>query len=453
MSGHLASLKERALRSGGWVTGGYILSQVIRLGSNLILTRLLFPEAFGLMTIVFVLMTGFTLFSDFGVKQSIVQNKRGDQKEFLNTAWVVQICRGVLIWVSILVAAYFLPHIVGLGWVPIGSVYANPLLPSILSIISFVALIQGFESTKIALAQRNLEFKNITFMDIFSQIIALIVTVSGAVLYPSVWSLVYGVIVGAFVRCIVSHLYLQGMPNRIMWDSQCFHDIFHFGKWVFMLSILGFFVNNGDKILLGGLITPVQLGIYSIAFLLSGSLLGFFLAMMSKMVFPVFSEIFREQPSRLSVVYQRFQLITDIFLFSVAGLLMFSAEMIVAILYDSRYQDAGYMLSILSVSLIAIKYSVVHQCCLAMGELRYLFATTILVMISMYILLPFGYEMFGMKGALMFFVLSQFAGWPVAIYFIWKKGLIRWSTEVIGVPFFVVGALIGFLFSELYSRV
>ena len=53
------NFKKRAINSGIWVTAGYGLQQVLRLASNLILTRLLFPEAFGLMAIVQTIMTGF----------------------------------------------------------------------------------------------------------------------------------------------------------------------------------------------------------------------------------------------------------------------------------------------------------------------------------------------------------------------------------------------------------
>ena len=70
---------------------------ILRLGSNLILTRILFPEAFGLMALVQVVLAGTEMFSDFGIRGSIVQSSRGDDPVFLNTAWTVQIGRGVLL--------------------------------------------------------------------------------------------------------------------------------------------------------------------------------------------------------------------------------------------------------------------------------------------------------------------------------------------------------------------
>ena len=92
------SLKTRVLHAGSWVAIGQVSSALIRLGANILLTRLLLREAFGLMAIVYVLMTGFLLFSDIGLGPNVTQSKRGEDPDFLNTAWVLQILRGGLIW-------------------------------------------------------------------------------------------------------------------------------------------------------------------------------------------------------------------------------------------------------------------------------------------------------------------------------------------------------------------
>src|SRR5581483_9669453 len=88
------SLKQRVLNAGIWSFAAFAVSQVIRLGSSLLLTRLLVPEMFGVMAIAQMVMVGLQLFSDVGLKQTIIQSGRGSDPAFLNTAWVVQILRG-----------------------------------------------------------------------------------------------------------------------------------------------------------------------------------------------------------------------------------------------------------------------------------------------------------------------------------------------------------------------
>ena len=93
-------LLHRTLHAGSWTLVGYGYGQFLRFAGNLILTRLLFPEAFGAMALVQSVLTGLTLLSDLGISQAIVQNARGHTAAFLNTAWTVQVIRGVLIWVA-----------------------------------------------------------------------------------------------------------------------------------------------------------------------------------------------------------------------------------------------------------------------------------------------------------------------------------------------------------------
>src|SRR5215831_13914608 len=85
------SLKQRVLNAGTWSLAGYGLNQAIRFGTNLLATRLLVPEMFGVMAIANLVMVGLAMFSDFGLKLNIIQSKRGNDPAFLNTAWVAQI--------------------------------------------------------------------------------------------------------------------------------------------------------------------------------------------------------------------------------------------------------------------------------------------------------------------------------------------------------------------------
>ena len=93
------------IRSSLWSVGGFGLGHALRLASNLILTRLLFPEAFGLMALVTIFMIGLEMFTDLGIVTSIIQNKRGEEADFLNTAWTIKVIRGIVIFICIYLIA------------------------------------------------------------------------------------------------------------------------------------------------------------------------------------------------------------------------------------------------------------------------------------------------------------------------------------------------------------
>jgi O-antigen/teichoic acid export membrane protein len=106
------SLKLLSMRSAIWSLMGKGGSHVIRLAGNLILTRILFPEAFGLMATANIVLVMAELFSDTGVKTAIIQNPRGAEPAFLNTVWVINIVRGIILSSFIMAIAGLYLHFI-----------------------------------------------------------------------------------------------------------------------------------------------------------------------------------------------------------------------------------------------------------------------------------------------------------------------------------------------------
>ena len=448
---NILSLKVRVLQAGSWALGGYFLAQVIRLGSNLIMTRLLVPEIFGLMAIVYVLMTALALFSDIGLSQIIIQSRRGEDPDFLNTAWVVQIVRGALIWLTAILVSIALPYLVRIPSLPIGGVYAEPLLPSVIAIFMSVALIGGFESTKISVARRKLSLVRNVQIEITSQLASLMVMIPWAVLDRSIWPLVGGNIVGAFVKTVLSHVILPGPSNRWSWDKSAFTEIIGFGKWIFPTSILGFLGFNGDRLLLGGLVSAKLLGIYSIAYLIVTSLQGIPTQIMGYVAFPALSEIARDNPAQLQATYYKFRLPIDAVMLSLAGGLFTFGSSLIHLLYDDRYLAAGPILEILALGMIAARYQLVNHCYNALGKPSINTLVYVIQIISFYLLVPAAYHLYQFTGAIWAITLSPFLSLPVVFYYKIKNQLFNLRKELLYLPFFGVGAIVGKLLSILVN--
>ena len=189
-AGPLEALRARVLRAGGWTLAGFALGQAIRFGGNLVMTRLLVPEMFGVMAIATMVMYGLALFSDLGLRQSIVQSRRGGEAAFLNTAWAVQIARGFVIWGAAL--AVSIASGLPIPVFPVGSVYADPSLPYVIAILSLCSVIAGFESTRLSEASRSLTLGRITQIDLAAQMAGLLCMLAWAAIDRSIWALVAG---------------------------------------------------------------------------------------------------------------------------------------------------------------------------------------------------------------------------------------------------------------------
>lgn len=334
-------LRARALRGAAFTFFGFGAQQALRLASNLVLTRLLFPEAFGLMALVLVVLTGLQMFSDTGINTAIVQNKRGDDPAFLGTAFSVQIARGGLLWLLALALA-----------LPMAAFYDQPQLAALLPVAGLAALIQGFQSMRLATANRHIALGRLTALELGSQALGIAVMVALAWVWPSVWALVVGTLVSAAAKTALSHILLAGPPDRIRWERAAFAELFHFGKYIFLGSIAGFLVNNADRAVLGKFITIGELGVYNIGFFMASvpMMVGFQLS--HKVLTPLYArtppcggpENFRKV--RLARAGLSAVLIALGLGFAVSG------EWLVGLLYEDRYALAGPVMVLLSLTFL-----------------------------------------------------------------------------------------------------
>lgn len=430
-------LRARVLRAGGWTVAGFALGQAIRFGANLVMTRLLVPEMFGVMAIATMVMYGLALFSDVGLRQSVVQSRRGQEPAFLDTAWTIQIARGFVIWGAAL--AISLGLVIAGPLLPVGSVYAEPSLPYVVALLSLSAIIGGFESTRLHEASRTLSLARVTQIELASQLLGLACMIGWALIERSIWALVAGALAAAALRMLLSHAWLPGAPNRWRWDGAAAREILAVGRWIFAASVLGFLVNSADRLILGALVDSAVLGVYAIAFLLFGAVEQVLVKIVGDVSFPALSEVARERPAALRQAYYRFHLAVGLPACFAAGLLVAAAEPLVALLYDPRYAEAGWMLQILAVALVTLPFRVATQCFVVLGEPAQMSAICAIRLVALCAAVPLGWHFFDLPGALWAIVLSYFSTLPTTIAFVVRHRLFSLRRELALLPAFLAG--------------
>ncbi len=447
------SVRHHVIRSSAWVFGGQIAGQILRLVSNLIMTRLLVPEMFGVMAVANTIIVGLQLCSYFGIQHNIIQSSRGDERIFLDTAWVLQILRGMLIWLAALAASMALYLANREGFVPAGSAYADSSLPAIIAVISFAPLISAFESTKLASASRHMILGRLTMIELGSQVSGLLAMIAFAFVMQSIWALVFGSLVVSLVKTLVSHIALPGVYNKFAWEIRAIKELFGFGKWILLTTIMGFFVRNSDKLILGGLISSKLLGIYSIAIFMTSALQDIASKWASAVVLPVLSKAYRDRPGELIRVYYKFRLPFDVVTLFLCGFLYNAGYILVEVLYDSRYQSAGQMIEILSIWLLGSRTFIAEQCYLAIGKPRLSVPLNVLQLVVLCALLIPAYHHFGMNGALYVIAFNILFTLPLMWYFMKRHGLFDWKRELITLPVLFAGYGFSKLFVMAYESI
>jgi O-antigen/teichoic acid export membrane protein len=437
------ALQQRMVRAAAWLIGSNVASQGLRLISSLVLTRLLVPESFGLMAAVQTMYFALVMFSDLGVWQSVVSHPQGAQPKFLGTAFSVQLARGVLLAVIVALIALGLQLGVNFSAFKAGTVYADARLPGMVLVFALSALLQGAESMHIATAQRALQTRLLTRLELLTQLAGMLVTIACAYWTHSVWSLLAGTVTATLSRTLLSHTLFDGPPYKPCWDRSSLKDILGFGKWIFLSSIIGFVAANGEKIVLGGTLSAHDFGVFSIASLLLAAIVGLVGNLNAHLVFPSLSEALREGDAAAQKVYSRVQQIADAILGSIAGLTLVLGSWVVHLLYDARYAEGGWMLQLLAMNLVAMRYQVLEQMMFARNRPGWVTLSNALRAICLVLLVPIGYSLGGVQGAIAGVVVSQFAGWPVAIIFKIRLRLMSWKSEVVWPSALLFGGAIG----------
>ena len=403
-------LKARAIRS-TLLTGFTFGSEnLLRLISNLILTRLLFPEAFGLMALVQVFLIGLNMFSDLGIRAAIIQDRKSDQELYLNTAWTLQIMRGVILWIATWIIAQ-----------PMADFYNEPLLAQMMPVAGLAALFQGFNSTKMATADRDLQMGKLTVVTFATQVIGLIVMVILSYKLQSVWALVIGGPVAPLLMAIFSHVALPGQNNRLALDPAAARRLIGFGKYIFLGSIAGFVIQFGDRAILGKIVTFEELGLYNIAFYLATIPFILNRKLIDKVLFPLYRWSPPSESAENWRKISRARMMLTGAMLPLTAILAFGGNFLVEALYDPRYAVSGQILILVVLAHIAPmlteNYSVIA---LANGDSgRFALMTTFAAVLRTGLVLLGGIY-FGLVGVILAPIVATILYYPAMIWFIWK---------------------------------
>jgi O-antigen/teichoic acid export membrane protein len=380
----------RALRGSAITAASYAVAQGLRLASNLVLARLLFPEAFGMMALVTVVIVGLQMFSDTGIGPAISRSTRGDDPAFLDTAWTVQVVRGVILWCAAAALS-----------VPFAAFYEAPELQALLPVAAVALVIAGFNPTRIETAHRHLLLGRVTMLDLASQIIGIVVMVVLAWATGSVWALVAGSVVGAAAKLALTSALLPGAANRFRWDRAAGRELLGFGKWILLSTICGFAMAQGDRLILGAYLTLEQLGIYNIGYFLASFpwLLGGAVTM--KVMIPLYRD---DPPGAKAANAARLRRLrwgmTSVLILLLAGMALGGVPL-VGLLYDDRYAAAGAIVVMVAcVQMPAVIGMTYDQAALAAGDSRGFFAVLLAKATVQTAAFLIGAEVGGLVGAL-----------------------------------------------------
>jgi O-antigen/teichoic acid export membrane protein len=352
LSSDSSSLTGKILRNASWITFGYGAEIIIRFFSSLILTRLLDPSAYGLISTVMVFMTVSVMFSELGLRQIVLTSSRVDESDFLNTIWTMQILRGLGITIILGLVALGWSFLQKNGTIAPQSAYGNPLLPPLLAVICFGRFLSAFESVNIFRLTRHLDQGPITKMDLVNRVVTTGLTVLFTLWLHSVWGIALALAVGALFRTFSTFYMLPGPPMKLRFDLAEIKMIVTKSRWIAVDSALSVLITQGDKVLLGYAFGLGILGLYSVALNITSAVDAIVQRMQSSMGIAVLSQLNDRPIEEQHRAYYRFRRPFEFYAIAFGVGFTLLGPWFFQLVYDPRYAQSGLYAAFLGAGLM-----------------------------------------------------------------------------------------------------
>lgn len=401
------------MRGGLWQLVGYGSSIVLRFGSSLVLTRLLAKDVFGIVAVVSSVMIGLTLFSDIGTYQSIVQNPRGRDRDFRDTAWTLGAVRGLGLALIAMLIAPLVAH-------------AYPNFPGLGVFIQVAALglaIDGLSSTGYYVARRDLAIRRLAIFDAVTSLMAAAVTIFLAWHWHSPWPIVLGTLAGSVIRSLGTHL-VFGWDRRFALDPATVRVIVSFGVWIFATTVLTFLTQHADRLLLALFLQPPEVGVYNVA--LNIAMIGpaIALSLNGGVAWPALVAAFN-RGENIAPLFRKLRRPLFVLNGWVLAGFVGGGEPATALLYRSEWSDAGWIIQWLGAALwigTALDSPRVNAL-FATGHGRLMALSMLVKFLGLCTFVPIGYHAAGFPGILAGYLAAEILKYTTSLVMSFSYGV------------------------------
>lgn len=380
-------LRERTVKSGIWVTAMNVGDRALQLTLLVVLARLLEPADFGLMGIALVAIHGLQRFTNLGLDEALIQNREDDVDDYLDTAWVLNIGRGLLIGAVVFFAAPV-----------VASVLGEPRATPILRVIAISPLLLQLRNPGAVYFKKDLAFEKQFLYTMGGSLANFGVALALALTWGNVWALVAGYMASDITRTVVSYSLHDYRPWPSI-DLGIARELIDYGKWLTGSRILHFFINEGDDAIVAWLLGAASLGFYQIAYRFAMAPARELTQIVSSVMFPAYSKL-QEDTTALRDAFLRTVRVTTFLSFPVGIGIAAVAPTFVAAFFGQRWLPMVPAMQIIAVNGILISFtSAFGSVWMATGRPDYLVKVGLVRLPLMLVAIVPATQMFGIAGA------------------------------------------------------
>lgn len=367
----------RTLRGVLWAYGSYGSGRALVLVSTAILAHLLGPDEFGLVAIALLFVAVLEGISDLGLTQALVVQ---DEKDLMDRAETVFVSAVVLGFLTSALMAACSPLI--------GSFFGEPEVTGLAAALAGAMFLRSIGATHMALAQKRLDFKARTAGELSEVVVRGVVGIGLAIAGAGAWSLVIGFLAGIVALDIAIWIAVGWRP-RFKPRREHLRPLAGFGAKLSAVDVIATVISNIDYLLIGKVLGPVALGLYTLAYRLPELLIANLSLVAGEVLFASYTKVDRAELGEAFLKAMRFTVMLSA---PLAAGVAIMAEPLVLTLFGEQWREAipvmRWLAALSFVLTIGVPAGTVYKATGRAGILAYLAALRLL----------------GLTGALLLFV-------------------------------------------------
>lgn len=412
------NLKQKATSGMVWTALQKYSTMGIQFISGIILARLLTPYDYGCIGMLSIFMVLANTFINGGFGSALIQKKHPTQTDY-STVFFWNIGMSALMYFVLFLSAP-----------AIARFYSIPLLSSVIRVQGIVLFINAFNLVQANQLAKNINFKAIAIVSITTSVISLATTIWMAYKGFGVWALVAQNLISAAIPTISFWFYLKWRPSWVFsWQS--FKELFSFGFYMFLTSLLNHFGNQISGLLIGKVYNPSTMGYYSKALGTEKLASHSISEVMTQVTYPLYAQVQDDKQALINMI-RRITMTLSYITFPLMFILLLCAKPLFVLLYSDRWlQSVPYFQVLCLAGLATCIMAVNLQPIAAIGKSKTMFVWTVVKRVLGIGFVVSGLFLWGVKGLLAGVLLNTWFSYFVNICLVSKYIGYKWSRQLL----------------------
>jgi lipopolysaccharide exporter len=327
------TLKDQTFSAVRWTTLAMVGKSGLQFAQVAVLARLLNPSDFGTMAMVLAIMYFIQVFADLGVSTAIIHHQNITPDQLASLYWLSVLVGGTL---TLALAA---------GSGTIGSfIFHRPDLQPVLMSMSTILLVTACGQQLKVMAEKALRFAVVARIEIVASIAGFGAAISWAMIEPSVYVLVAGLIVNGLVQTVLLWIFAADgwRPTFRLRLSEIRHFL-KFGAYMVANNLINSINAQIDILIAGRQFSTATLGMYSLPRSLSLNVSGAINPVITRVGLPVMARAQADKAFLKSVYLKTMRMTASINFPIYIALAVFSRETVVLV-FGARWLDSAPLL-------------------------------------------------------------------------------------------------------------